>query len=158
MKRIDVAATVLTYGGNVKDIADLDLAYAPPYSTAIDAIAHAANVIRNKNDDLAHGIDPITLKEKIEKGEDFILIDCRGRPSYEASTIYTEQTINMPLSEIKKGYEKLPKDKDIIFFCNTSITAYIAERVMRNMGYSNVKFCDGSLKAWPFSTDLLNKD
>jgi NADPH-dependent 2,4-dienoyl-CoA reductase/sulfur reductase-like enzyme/rhodanese-related sulfurtransferase len=158
MKRIDVAATVLTYGGNVKDIADLDLAYAPPYSTAIDAIAHAANVIRNKNDDLAHGIDPLSLKEKIENGEDFMLIDCRGRPSYEVSTINTEQTINMPLSEIKKKYEMLPKDIEIIFFCNTSITAYIAERVMRNMGYSNVKFCDGSLKAWPFSTDLLKKD
>jgi rhodanese-related sulfurtransferase len=158
VKRIDIAATVLKYGGTVKDIADLDLAYAPPYSTAIDVIAHASNVIRNKIDDLAHGIDPISLKKKLEETEDFLFIDCRGHPAYEANTISTEQTINMPLSEVKKEYEKLPRDKDIIFFCNTSVTAYIAERVMRNMGYTNVKFSDGSLKAWPFSTDLLKKD
>jgi NADPH-dependent 2,4-dienoyl-CoA reductase/sulfur reductase-like enzyme/rhodanese-related sulfurtransferase len=158
MKRIDVAATVLNYGGNVKDIADLDLAYAPPYSTAIDAIAHAANVIRNKNDGLAHGIDPISLKDMLEQEEDFLLIDCRGRPAYEANTIKTEHTVNIPLAQLMEEYERLPQDKEIIFFCNTSVTAYIAERVMRNMGFENVKFCDGSLQAWPFSTDLLKKD
>nr|MBD3205802.1 SidA/IucD/PvdA family monooxygenase [Candidatus Bathyarchaeota archaeon] len=158
IKRIDVAATVLNYGGTVKDLADLDLAYAPPYSTAIDAIAHAANVVRNKNDKLAHGIDPLTLKEKLESDEDFMFIDCRGRPAYEANTIKTEHTVNIPLGQLKEDYEKLPKDKEIIFFCNTSITAYIAERVMRNMGFENVKFSDGSLQAWPFPKDLLKKD
>jgi len=158
VKRIDVAATVLNYGGSVKELADLDLAYAPPYSTAIDAIAHAANVIRNKIDELAHGVDPVSLKEKLESGEDFMFIDCRGRPAYEANTIKTEQTVNIPLTQLKEEYERLPEDKEIVFFCNTSITAYIAERVMRNMGFENVKFCDGSLQAWPFSTDLLKKD
>lgn len=158
MKRIDVAATVLKFGGNVKDIADLDLAYAPPYSTAIDAIAHASNVVRNKIDDLAHGVDPITLKTMLENEEDFLFVDCRGRQAYETQTIKTMKTVNMPLAEIKKDFMKLPRDKDIIFFCNTSVTAYSAERVMRNMGYTNVRFCDGSLKAWPFSTDLLKKE
>ncbi|MDQ1326987.1 MAG: hypothetical protein QG641_267, partial [Candidatus Poribacteria bacterium] len=58
-KRLDVIATAITYGGTVKDVADLDLGYAPPYSNAIDNIAHAANIIRNKMDGLAKSITPM---------------------------------------------------------------------------------------------------
>lgn len=151
VKRIDVAATVLKFGGIVKDLADLDLAYAPAYSTAIDGIADAANVVRNKMDDLAHGINPVELKRMLDEGVDFVFVDCRGRPSYEAGTIETDCTLNMPLAELKSRYGELPRDKEIVFFCNTSITAYNAERVMRGMGFTNVKFVEGSIKGWPYS-------
>ncbi len=151
VKRIDVAATVLKYGGTVKDLADLDLAYAPAYSTAIDGIADAANVVRNKMDDLAHGVNPVELKRMLDEGVDFVFVDCRGRPSYEAGTIETDCTLNVPLDELKTRYGELPRDKEIVFFCNTSITAYNAERVMRGMGFTNVKFVEGSIKGWPYS-------
>jgi rhodanese-related sulfurtransferase len=41
-----------------------------------------------------------------------------------------------------------------VFFCNTSITAYNAERAMRGMGFTNVKFVEGSIKGWPYSFKL----
>ncbi len=154
VKRIDVAATVLKYGGTVKDLADLDLAYAPPYSTAIDGIADAANVVRNKMDDLAHGVNPLELKRMLDEGVDFVFVDCRGRPSYEAETIETCCTTNIPLAELKTRYGELPRDKEIVFFCNTSITAYNAERVMRGMGFTKVKFVEGSIKGWPYPLEL----
>ena len=157
VKRIDVAATVLRYGGSVKDLADMDLAYAPAYSTAIDAIAHGANVVRNKMDGLAHGISPLELKAKLDRGDDFLFIDCRGQPAYESLTIETEQTINVPLEELREVYDMLTRDREIVFFCNTSITAYFAERLLVNMGFTDVKFVDGSLLAWPFSTSLLKR-
>jgi NADPH-dependent 2,4-dienoyl-CoA reductase/sulfur reductase-like enzyme/rhodanese-related sulfurtransferase len=151
VKRIDVAATVLKYGGTMKDLADLDLAYAPAYSTAIDGIADAANVMRNKMDDLAHSVNPVELKRMLDEGVDFVLVDCRDRPSYEAGTIETDCTLNVPLAELKSRYGELPRDKEIVFFCNTSIAAYNAERVMRGLGFTNVKFVEGSIKGWPYS-------
>lgn len=157
VKRIDVASSVLKCGGSVKDIADLDLAYAPAYSTAIDGIAHAANVIRNKMDGLANSISSVELKRMLDEGKDFVFVDCRGRPAHETETIKTDKTVNIPLAELKGMYGDLPRDKDIVFFCNTSITAYIAERVMRGMGFTNVKFVDGSIKAWPYPMELLKK-
>jgi NADPH-dependent 2,4-dienoyl-CoA reductase/sulfur reductase-like enzyme/rhodanese-related sulfurtransferase len=157
VKRIDVVATVLKFSGEVKTLADLDLAYAPPYSEAIDAIAHAANVIRNKVDGLAHGVSPVEMKRRLESDEDFVFADCRERPFYEEQTIENERTANIPFEELMEGPPEIPKDKEIIFFCNTSITAYAAERVLRSMGYKNVKFLDGSLDAWPFPLEALKK-
>jgi NADPH-dependent 2,4-dienoyl-CoA reductase/sulfur reductase-like enzyme/rhodanese-related sulfurtransferase len=154
VKRIDVAATVLKYGGNVKDVADLDLAYAPPYGTAIDAIADAANVVRNKMDGLAHGVNPVELKRMLDEGVDFVFVDCRGSDSYEEETIETGCTVNIPLAELKTRYGELPRDREIVFFCNTSITAYNAERVMRGMGFTNVKFVEGSIKGWPYPLEV----
>jgi rhodanese-related sulfurtransferase len=157
IKRIDVVATTIKFGGDVKSLADLDLAYAPPYSEAMDAIIHSANIIRNKRDGLAHGISPLELKRKLESDEDFIFIDCRGRPAFEEKTIKNERTVNIPLYEAKKKYAELPKNKEIIIFCNTSVTAYFAERMLNSMGYKDVKFADGSLEAWPFHLEILKR-
>ena len=157
VKRIDVVAAALRFGGDAKSLADLDLAYAPPYSEAMDAIAHAANVIRNKVDGLAHGVPPLEMKAKLESDEDFVFVDCRGQPAFEEQTIGNERTKNIPLVEMKRRLSELPRDKEIILFCNTSVNAYNAERVLRSLGYEDVKFVDGSLKAWPFSFEVPKK-
>ncbi len=154
VKRIDVVATVLRFGGDVKSLADLDLAYAPVYSEAMDAIAHAANVIRNKVDGLAHGVPPVEMKRKLESDEDFVFVDCRDQPAFEEQTIGNERTKNIPLVEMKRRLSELPRDEEIIFFCNTGVNAYIAERVLRSLGYEDVKFVDGSLEAWPFPLEV----
>jgi len=68
----------------VKDLADMDLAYAPPFNQAIDAIAHAANVVRNKMDGMAHGVSSVDMKTKLEGEGDFLFVDCRERAAFEA--------------------------------------------------------------------------
>ncbi len=150
VKRIDVVATALKYGGSVKDLADLDLAYAPPFSQAIDAIAHAANVVRNKMDGLAHGVSPVEMKGRLESDDDFMFVDCRGRASFEAETITDRRTVNISMDELLERLEGEPRDREIILFCNTSITAYRAERILKARGFKDVKFLDGSLRAWPY--------
>jgi len=157
VKRIDVVATVLKFGGDVKALADLDLGYAPPYSEAMDAIAHAANVIRNKIDGLAHGVSLVEMKRKLESDEDFVFIDCRENTAYEEQTIKNERTRNIPLTDLKDRSDEVPKYKEIIFFCNTSVRAYKAERIMRSLGYGDVKFLEGSLNAWPYSLEIVKK-
>jgi NADPH-dependent 2,4-dienoyl-CoA reductase/sulfur reductase-like enzyme/rhodanese-related sulfurtransferase len=150
IKRIDVVATALMFNSDVKNIADLDLGYAPPYSTAIDAIAHSANVIRNKTQEIAHGVSPLELKAKLDNKEDFILLDIRAKEEYKNGSFKDPRVKNIPVDELRDRYNELPKEKEIITFCVVGVRAYIAERVLRGLGFDNVKFLDGCLTAFPF--------
>ena len=153
VKRVDVAATCLRFRAKIKDLADLDLGYAPPYSTAIDAVAHAANILRNKMDGLAHGISAADLKAKIERNEDFILLDVRSRGEVESSPFEDRRVVNIPIDELRSRLQELNSEKEIVIFCQTSVRAYDAERILRGSGFKNVKFLDGSLSAWPYALD-----
>ena len=151
VKRIDVAATVLKYGGSYKDLADLDLGYAPSYSTAIDAIAHAANVLRNKAGGLLESVTPRELKGMLDSDrDDYVLVDCREKSSFESGWVGGDQTVNISIGRLRSGDHDLPRDKEIIFTCLTSVTAWNAVRVLKAKGYERVKILDGSLKAWPY--------
>jgi NADPH-dependent 2,4-dienoyl-CoA reductase/sulfur reductase-like enzyme/rhodanese-related sulfurtransferase len=150
IKRIDVVATAMKFQTNLKTLADLDLGYAPPYSTAIDAIAHAANVLRNKIQGIAHGIGPIELRKKLESNEDFILLDVREPNEFQDDGFRDSRCINMPLSELKGRKKEISQEKEIITYCVIGVRAYIAERVLRGLGYKDVKFLDGCLKSYPF--------
>jgi rhodanese-related sulfurtransferase len=135
----------------VKDVADLDLGYAPPFSTAIDPVAHAANIIRNKMEGLAHGISSKNLKGKIDAGDDFVLLDVRNREEVEKRPFNDPRVINIPNPELRERLDELPREGEIIIFCRTSVRAYEAERVLSSKGFRDVKFLDGSLHAWPYS-------
>jgi rhodanese-related sulfurtransferase len=152
VKRIDVVASVLRFGGGVKDVADLDLGYAPPFSTAIDPVAHAANIIRNKIEGLAHGISSTGLKSRLGDDGDFVLLDVRTHGEVEREPFKDPRVVHIPVQELRRRHEELPRDKEIITFCRTSVRAYEAERILKGRGFQDVKFLDGSLKAWPFDT------
>jgi NADPH-dependent 2,4-dienoyl-CoA reductase/sulfur reductase-like enzyme/rhodanese-related sulfurtransferase len=152
VKRIDVAASVLRFGGGVKDVADLDLGYAPPFSTAIDPLAHAANIVRNKIEGLAHGISSTELRSKLESRGDFILLDVRTKGEVETEPFDDPRVVHIPVQDLRRRHDELPKDREIITFCRTSVRAYGAERILSGRGFNDVKFLDGSLKAWPFDT------
>lgn len=150
VKRIDTLATAIKFGATVKDLVDIDLGYAPPYSTAIDAIAHAANIIRNKIDGLAKGISPIQLKEKIEQNDDFILLDVRTKKEIEKKTFKDKRVNLIPLGSLRDKLNQLPKEKEIIIYCQSSLRAYEAQRIIEGEGFKDVKFLDGGLLAWPY--------
>jgi len=150
VKRIDVAATAMKFGSNLKDVADIDLGYAPAYSTAIDALAHAANVLRNKIQGIGHGVGPLELKEMLDGDTDFVLLDVRSRDEYNTKTFKDERTVHIPADELRRRYTELPKEKEIVIFCLTGVRAYRCERTLRGLGFGDVKYLDGCLKAWPF--------
>ncbi len=155
VKRIDVVATAIKFGSNVKGIADLDLGYAPAYSTAIDAVAHAANVLRNKIQGLAHGVTPVELRVMLDSDADFVLLDVRDRDEHRVQSFRDKRVLNIPVAELKSRYSELPMDKEIVTYCATSVRAYNAERELRGYGYERVKYLDGSIKAWPYLEYLI---
>ncbi len=147
-KRIDVAATAITAGMTVDDIANLDLSYAPPYAPAVDNIITAANIIRNKIDGLMNGITSAEVKAKIDNKEDCILLDVRSPGEVEQMRI--EPCVHIPLGKLRSNLDKLPKDKEIITFCKISLRGYEAALILKNAGFKNVKVMDGGLLMWPY--------
>ena len=152
-KRIDVLTTAISMDATVDDLANLDLAYAPPFNSAMDALHSAANVIHNKLSGIARSTTPADVKGKIENREDFLLLDVRNPDEWDNIRIEAEQVKLLPLPELRRRVNELDNSNEIITFCRTSIRAYQAQRILDGAGFKDVRFMDGSISAWPY--DLL---
>ena len=151
-KRIEIAITAISSQATVRDIAALDLAYAPPYSSAMDNIITAATVMINKLDGIAKGVSPLIVKEKMDRGDDFVLLDVRSPKEYEIMRIDHPSVMLIPLGKLREESQKLPKDKEIIAFCQVSLRGYEAQHILEAQGFTRVSFMDGGIVAWPFKT------
>jgi NADPH-dependent 2,4-dienoyl-CoA reductase/sulfur reductase-like enzyme/rhodanese-related sulfurtransferase len=149
-KRIDVLATAITFGATVDVMSDIDLGYAPPYNTPLDPVHNAANIIRNKLAGLAVGLTPAQIKAKIDSGEDFILLDVRNQKEWDRWRIEAPQVKLIPQNQLLQRMNELPRDKEIVTTCRGGTRAYQAALVLKGAGFSNVKFAEGSITAWPF--------
>jgi NADPH-dependent 2,4-dienoyl-CoA reductase/sulfur reductase-like enzyme/rhodanese-related sulfurtransferase len=151
-KRIDVLATALTFGATVDDLANLDLAYAPPYNSAMDPLHNAANVIRNKQTGHAQSIKPQEVKNKLENRDKFVLLDVRSPSEWNTQRIEAPQVKLLPLPDLRKRIGELDKKDEIVTSCRSSIRAYQAQKILNGAGFKNVRFMDGSMAAWPYET------
>jgi len=148
-KRIDVVATAIQMGATIDDLASFDLAYAPPYSTAIDTLIHAANVARNKRDGLYKTISSFEVKEKLERGDDFVLLDIRSEEEFRKfKRIEDPRLLRIPLEELRENVDKIPKDKEIVILCQIGSRAYDAQRILEGFGFKDVKVMEGGMAFW----------
>jgi len=151
IKRIDVVATALTFGATIDQLSKLDLGYAPPFNTAIDAVHQAANVARNKRDGLAVSLTASEVHDKLVRGDDFIFLDVRQRHEYEERERIEDPRVKLiPLGELRRRLGELPKDAEIVTICAFSLRGYEAQRILSGAGFKNVKFVDGGLSSWPY--------
>ena len=145
-KRIDIIATALTFGATVDQISKLDLAYAPPYAMAMDAVIVAANVLNNKILGKTTGILPQKVVEKLDRKEDFVLLDVRSELEYNSGHI--KGCKHIPLDKLTSRISELDSSKEIITYCRAGLRAAHAYRILKNAGLKNVKYMDGSILAW----------
>ncbi len=157
VKRIDVIATAINFGAKLEDLSNLDLGYAPPFASPIDIIQHAANVARNKKDGLAVTISPEELKEKLERGDDLIVLDVRTEKQFAPKHIQDERVMQIALGELRERLNELPKDKEIVTMCPMGIRAYDASRILQGAGFKNVKLMEGGLNMWPYDLEIQKK-
>jgi NADPH-dependent 2,4-dienoyl-CoA reductase/sulfur reductase-like enzyme/rhodanese-related sulfurtransferase len=150
-KRIDVAATAITTGMTLDQIAHLDLCYAPPYASAMDNLITAANVARNKRDGYLVGISAESVQRKIGNGEDFILLDVRSPQEYMRVNLPTSMLI--PLGELRRRLDEIPKNKEIVTYCAISLRGYEASLILSAAGFTNVKVLEGGLAMWPYEKE-----
>ncbi len=149
-KRLEIAVTSLSHGGTVEELSKLDLAYAPPFAPAMDNIVTAANVLRNKLYGKSRGCSPLEVKEKLDHGDDFIFLDVRSPQEYEQMRIDHPAVKLMPLGKVRSEGQSLPMNKEIIVSCKSSLRAYEAQLMLQAQGFTNVRFMDGGILAWPF--------
>lgn len=145
IKRIDVIATTIALNGTVDDLRNLDLCYAPVYSTAIDLVIHAGNALDNVIKGNANRLMPTELP----KLENVLYIDVRSAEEAKGNPFKTEQCVNIPLGELRERLSEIPKEKELITICPLGIRAYEGSRILQNAGLSAAKFLAGGLRALP---------
>lgn len=148
VKRIDVLATGITMGMTVDTLADLDLAYAPPYNSALDVLHHAANLLRNKLEGRTVGISPATAKKKIAEGDDFVLLDVRSKFENDTTWLEAPQLKLLPQPKLYNEMDKLDKSAETVVICRRGSRAYQACCTLKAAGLKDVKFVEGSLTCW----------
>ena len=128
-KRIDVIASIMRNNGVVQDLIDSELCYAPPYSSAKDAV----NILGMCADNVLRGyLKPIYLDDI----KDSYLIDVRPFEMYKTGSV--EGAINIPLAQLRAKLNQIPKDKKIVVFCETGYTSYLASRILLQNGFCEV--------------------
>ncbi len=139
-KRVDVIATVIKLNGTVADLKDLELCYAPPFSTAKDIVNYAGYIGSNLlNSDFRQvGVDKV--RRLVEEGSH--IIDIRERREYVRG--HVKGAVNIPLSELRQNASLIPKDKPVYLYCRSGQRSYNAVKALVNMGYDNVINIAGS--------------
>ena len=147
-KRIDQIALLIKKQGTINDLIELEHAYAPPYSSAKDPIAIAGYVASN----ILNGIMPIITWRDISHlaRETSILIDVRTKSEYEMGTI--RGALNIPVDELRERLDEIPKNKDIIIFCQIGLRGYLAHKILTQNGFKNVKNLSGGYKTYSIAT------
>lgn len=146
-KRIEMLAQVIQRGGTVHDLAELEHAYAPPYSSAKDPVNMAGFVaenILNKKSRI------IQWRELAEFPADTIRIDVRTHDEYKLGTI--PGFINIPVDELREHLDELPKEKPIVVTCAVGLRGYLAYRILVQNGFKHVRNLSGGYKTWSVAT------
>ncbi|MDU4959418.1 MAG: FAD-dependent oxidoreductase [Sporomusaceae bacterium] len=152
-KRVDVVATLLTFGGSIDDLFAADLSYAPPYNTPIDSVAVAANAVMNKLAGRLKGISPLAAKEKMASRQT-VFLDVRTAGECRQLRLADCPKVQyIPLAGLRSRLAELNKDDEIVAFCKVSLRGYEAELILAGAGFENVKVMEGGVAAWPFGCE-----
>lgn len=157
-KRIDVIATAIKFGGTLEDLQDLELSYAPPFSTAKDVVNYAGYVGYNLLNEEYKQVNVDKVRNLVLNNA--FIVDVREKNEYNNGHI--KNSINIPLSEIRGRLDEIPKDKPVYLHCRTGQRSYNATLILQNLGYKNVINITGSflgLSFYEFFDDVtLNRE
>lgn len=139
-KRIDVLATAIRAGMKAYELTELDLAYAPPYSSAKDPVNMAGYIIEN----IKNGIVKQWYYEDDEtlpRDGSVTLLDTRTPVEYSMG--HAEGFINIPVDEMRERIDELDKDKPVYIMCQSGLRSYIASRILIGNGFDAYNFTGG---------------
>jgi NADPH-dependent 2,4-dienoyl-CoA reductase/sulfur reductase-like enzyme/rhodanese-related sulfurtransferase len=145
-KRIDVLATAIMGGLSIDQIAELELAYAPPYGSAKDPVNFVGMIAQNELDDLVQTITPAELFQLRSGQSDALqLVDVRDARERAAGAI--PDSIHIPLNELRSRLTELKKEVPTVVFCASALRSYNAARILGQAGFP-VRNLSGAMRAW----------
>lgn len=141
-KRIDVIATAMRGGITAPELADLELAYAPPFGSAKDPV----NMLGYISENVLSGITPTVQWNEVERkvAEGFTILDVRSVGEVDRGTL--PGAINLPIDEIRERKEEIPQGK-ILVTCQVGQRGHAATRLLRELGHDAVNL-DGGYMTW----------
>jgi NADPH-dependent 2,4-dienoyl-CoA reductase/sulfur reductase-like enzyme/rhodanese-related sulfurtransferase len=135
-KRIDVLATALHGRMTLHDLAELDLAYAPPFSSANDPVNVAAFVGLNDLSGFSPLITAAQLAVELASPEPPLLLDVRNLAEFEES--HLKGATNIAVDDLRYDWEMLPKERRIAVYCRSGFRGHLAVRTLKELGFADV--------------------
>lgn len=134
-KRIDTIATTMRLGGSIRDLAKLELAYAPPYSSAKDPVNMAGFVA----DNIIKGLVRFVMPEELS--DDMVVLDVSE--DVERSVWQMPGSLHIPLGQLRDRVDELPKEKTIVTYCAIGVRSYNGARILMQSGFHDVRVLAG---------------
>lgn len=136
-KRIDTLGVALRLGASVYELKDLELAYAPPYSSAKDPVNMVGFVAEN----MKNGLVRFAAYDAPTREPEAVLLDVREEAEVTAYAV--PGAVNIPLGELQERLSELDRNKKIIVFCAVGVRAYNGARILNQNGFENVEVYPG---------------
>ncbi|MFH1912686.1 MAG: FAD-dependent oxidoreductase [Pseudomonadota bacterium] len=148
--RINAVAAILPHDPVVEDISNLEMAYAPPFASAMDVLNSLANVADNVLGGINRGVGPDGFAELWnQNGEGAChFIDCREESDAESYVQRNPgQWHNIPQGELRQRIAEVPRDKTVVLVCNTGARSYEAQVILDEQGFGSVVNIQGGMAA-----------
>lgn len=146
-KRVDIIATAMRSGLTVFELEELELAYAPPYGSAKDPVNFAGMIAAN----VLNGDSTVVHCDAIP--EDALLLDVREPAEYEMG--HLDNSTLIPLGSLRGQLNKLPKNKLIVVYCRVGLRGYIAERILKENGFTCANLSGGWITWQMFNPEAM---
>ena len=143
-KVTDIGVTAISLGATIDQLAAMDFAYAPPFSTAIHPFAQSINILMNKMDGTMDSITPVEFADGAAEG--YEIIDCALAPSLEGKRYLSPTDVN---GEV----EGLGKEDKLLLICAKGKRAYLTQNRLKYYGYTNTKVLEGGTTFTEIDTD-----
>ena len=137
-KRMDVFATAVRAQMTVYDLQELELAYAPPYSSAKDPVNMSGYTAANILDGMAK---PFYLEDLEKIGKDDLLLDVRTAGEFRAG--HLPDAVNIPIDELRQHLGELDIKQKIYLYCGVGLRGYVAQRILAQKGYASLNLSGG---------------
>ncbi len=147
-KRADILATAIRAGMTVKDLTEIELAYAPPFGSAKDPVNIAGYVASNVLSGLTrlfHWHDVACIKSM-----DATLLDVRTKSEFKKGTL--EGAVNIPLDDLRSRLNELDPTKPVYVFCQVGLRGYVASRILEQNGFKEVYNLSGGYRFYKMVT------
>jgi len=143
-KAIDALATAIRARMTVYDLQDLELAYAPPFSSAKTPVNLVGYVAGNILDGMVEPVRWEDVQSLVKEGA--LLVDVRTGEEFQKMPV--EGAVNMPLDDLRGNLDQLSEGQEVLAFCQVGLRSYVANRILRQKGFK-VKNISGGYKLYP---------
>ena len=144
-KRIDTIAMALQGNLTLDDLAEVDLAYAPPYGMPNDPVNIAAFVAQNDLSGFSPLITAAALKKALAEADPPVVLDVRTPKEYEGSHLM--EALHIPIDELRNRLLEIPKNRPIRVYCHLGFRAHLAVRILLQRGFQDVRNITGGFLA-----------